>query len=87
MPKIITEIYLNTNLKIIRKFRQMVIVKIAAQGKIEAGFLHLFIFYKRSERRSLKERRSKTERRQDWIRVRKWSSVYLRDLKIAKFLK
>jgi hypothetical protein len=38
------------------------------------------------ERRSRKEQRSLFDRRAEWARVGKWSSVYIRDLKIAKFL-
>ncbi len=44
-------------------------------------------FYRGLERRSLKERRSKVERRDGWVMVSKWSSVFLWDLKISKFLK
>ena len=43
-------------------------------------------FYKGEERRSLQERRSNPEKRTNWIRVSKWSSVHLTDLKIAKYL-
>ena len=43
-------------------------------------------FYRRSERRGRKERRSHRERRAGWVRMSKWSSVFLEDLKIAKFL-
>ena len=50
-------------------------------------FTPAHLFYKGSERRKLKERRLQTERRQGWVRVGKWASVFLRDLKIAKFLK
>ena len=39
------------------------------------------------DRRNGAERRSKAERRAGWVRVSKWSSVYLRDLRIAKFLR
>jgi hypothetical protein len=42
---------------------------------------------KEVEKRSGKERRSKFEPRQGWVRVDRWSSVYLEKLKIAKFLK
>ncbi|CAB5090682.1 hypothetical protein D3OALGA1CA_5866 [Olavius algarvensis associated proteobacterium Delta 3] len=38
------------------------------------------------KRRVLKERRGHPERRKGWVRVNKWASVYLPDLKIAKFL-
>ena len=44
-------------------------------------------FYRDEDRRGLKERRLQAERRDGWVRVRKWSSVFLWDLKIAKFLK
>ena len=39
------------------------------------------------ERRSMKERRSQPERRRNWIKLSKWSSANLRDLKIAKLLR
>jgi hypothetical protein len=49
--------------------------------------LHRF-FYKGPERRkALQDRRSKEERRDDWVRISKWSSVNLQDLKIYKYLK
>jgi hypothetical protein len=38
------------------------------------------------ERRSNQERRSQGERRAGWVRVTKWSSVYLKHLKISKYL-
>lgn len=44
-------------------------------------------FYKGSERRSFKDRRSLRERRDGWVRISKWSSVDLADLKIGKFLR
>ena len=47
--------------------------------------LHRF-FYKGSERRILQDRRSQEERRTGWVRVSKWSSVNLQDLKIAKYV-
>jgi hypothetical protein len=34
----------------------------------------------------LHNRRSQEERRDGWVRVSKWSSVYMRDLKIAKYV-
>ena len=40
--------------------------------------------YRGVERRDQK-RRSQGERRAGWVRVSKWSSVYLQDLKIGKF--
>ncbi len=49
--------------------------------------LHRF-FYKGPERRkTLQERRSKEERRNGWVRIKKWASVNLHDLKISKYLK
>jgi hypothetical protein len=42
--------------------------------------------YKDSERRSVAERRSRAERREGWVKVSKWSSVCLGDLKLAKLL-
>jgi hypothetical protein len=45
-------------------------------------------FYKGPERRKvLQDRRSQEERRDGWVRIQKWSSVNLQDLKIYKFLK
>ena len=43
-------------------------------------------FYKGPERRCADDRRTQTERRDGWVRSSKWSSVYLADLKISKFL-
>ena len=43
-------------------------------------------FYKGPERRVLQVRRSQEERRNGWVRINKWSSAHLPDLKIAKFL-
>jgi hypothetical protein len=42
--------------------------------------------YRGVERRDQK-RRSQGERRAGWVRVSKWSSVYLQGLKIGKYLK
>jgi hypothetical protein len=48
--------------------------------------LHRF-FHKGSERRkALQDRRVQEERRDGWVRISKWSSVYLDDLKISKYL-
>jgi hypothetical protein len=48
--------------------------------------LHRF-FYKGSERRkALHDRRLQEERRVGWIRISRWSSVDLHDLKISKYL-
>ena len=42
--------------------------------------------YKGPERRALRDRRSKIERRDGWVKIGKWSSVEMQDLKIAKYL-
>jgi hypothetical protein len=48
--------------------------------------LHRF-FQKGPERRkALSDRRVQEERRDGWIRISKWSSVNLQDLKISKYL-
>jgi len=48
--------------------------------------LHRF-FYKGHERRmSFHDRRAHEERRDGWVRISKWSSVNLHDLKISKYL-
>jgi hypothetical protein len=44
-------------------------------------------FFKGLERRGANDRRENEERRSGWIRVSKWSSAPLADLKIGKFLK
>ena len=44
-------------------------------------------FYRGNERRSWKERRLHVERRVGWVRMSKWCSVFLKDLKIARFLR
>jgi hypothetical protein len=45
-------------------------------------------FHKGPERRkTLHERRLQEERREGWVRINKWSSVNLHDLKISKYLK
>ena len=50
-------------------------------------FNHGHFFFGRAARKNLLEQRSQAERRDGWVRINKWSSVYLSDLKIAKFLK
>ena len=44
------------------------------------------LFYYGTERRCTDDRRSQAERRDGWVRLSKWSSVYLADLKISKYL-
>ena len=43
--------------------------------------------YKGPEKRSLDERRALAERREGWVKISKWSSVCLRDIKLGKFLR
>ena len=43
--------------------------------------------FKGSERRVLKDRRSQIERRDGWVKIGRWSSVKMQDLKIARYLK
>jgi hypothetical protein len=50
-------------------------------------FMHNHFFFRRPDKKDLKERRLQEERRDDWVRINKWASVYLWDLKIARFLK
>jgi hypothetical protein len=50
-------------------------------------FNHGHLFFRRAARKNLSEQRLQTERRAGWVRINKWASVYLSDLKIAKFLK
>jgi hypothetical protein len=42
--------------------------------------------YKGPERRGRHDRRSRLERRDGYVRIAKWSSVNMQDLKIAKYL-
>ena len=44
------------------------------------------IIFKQEERRVSPERRSTDERRHDWVRVTRWSSAFLNDLKISKYI-
>jgi hypothetical protein len=46
-----------------------------------------FFCKKNDRRKTLQDRRSKEERRDGWIRINKWSSMRLNDLKISKYLK
>jgi len=45
-----------------------------------------YFFYRGQDRRDLTNRRTKSERREAWVRVSKWSSVCLRDIKLSKYL-
>ena len=49
--------------------------------------LHRFFYNGPERRKARQDRRSRQERRDGWIRTNKWSSVYLDDLKISKYLK
>ena len=42
--------------------------------------------YNGMEKRIVAERRAKIERREGWVRISKWSSVCLGDIKLSKFL-
>ncbi len=56
-------------------------------GKNRRRFFSLHRFhYKGPERRARQDRRSQLERRDGYIRIDKWSSVNMQDLKIAKYL-
>jgi len=56
-------------------------------GKNRRRFLSLHRFhYQGPERRGRKDRRSQLERRDGYVRIDKWSSVNMQDLKIAKYL-
>jgi hypothetical protein len=49
--------------------------------------LHRLVFKGPERRYALEDRRSQEERRHGWVRINKWSSVNLRELKISKYLK
>jgi hypothetical protein len=56
-------------------------------GKDRRRFFSLSRFrYKGLERRVKKDRRSLLERRDGYVKIGKWSSVKLQDLKLAKYL-
>ena len=45
------------------------------------------LFYKGREKKiNVNDRRHQEERRCDWVRIGKWSSVKMQNLKIAKYL-
>ena len=57
-------------------------------GKDRRRLYQLKYFRKKGkERRGGNERRSMAEQRVGWVRVTKWGSAYLENLKIAKYLK
>ena len=45
------------------------------------------LFHKGPDRRMSQDRRTQEERRDGWVRISRWSSAYLPDLKIAKYLR
>lgn len=55
-------------------------------GKERRKFFSLNRFAYAGPDRRLLERRDRVERRDGWIRVTKWSSAPLKDLKISKYL-
>ena len=48
--------------------------------------LKRFLYKGRERREAINDRRSLEERRNGWVRIDRWSSVHLADLKIAKYL-
>jgi len=57
-------------------------------GKNRRRLLGLHRFhYKGPERRVQQDRRSRLERRDGYVRIDKWSSVNMQDLKISKYLR
>ena len=56
-------------------------------GKDRRRFFSLRRFrYKGSDRRIQQDRRSRLERRDGYVKIGKWSSVKMQDLKLAKYL-
>jgi hypothetical protein len=49
--------------------------------------VHRFFYRGPERRRTLQDRRLQEERRDGWVRINKWSSANLHDLKISKYLK
>ena len=49
--------------------------------------LHRYLYNGPDRRKNLNDRRSQGERRAGWVRIDRWSSAYLPDLKIAKYLR
>jgi len=54
-------------------------------GKDRRKFINFRRLHYRGIDKRMIHRRGTTERRNGWVRISKWSSVYLWDLKIAKF--
>ena len=53
-------------------------------GKDRRKFINFHRFFYRGLDKRTANRRFAAERRDGWVRISKWSSVYLWDLKIAK---
>jgi hypothetical protein len=49
--------------------------------------VHRFFYEGLERRKAMQDRRLQEERRDGWVRINKWSSVNLHDLKIYKYLK
>lgn len=48
--------------------------------------LHRFFYNGPERRKTLHDRRAREERRDGWVRISRWSSVKLNDLKISRYL-
>jgi len=57
-------------------------------GKDRRSIFSLHRFFRKGleRRKTLNDRRKREERRDGWIRISKWSSAKLQDLKISKYL-
>lgn len=44
------------------------------------------LFFRKQDRRQSQERRSDTEHRENWVRISRWSSVPVDQLKISKYI-
>jgi hypothetical protein len=49
--------------------------------------LHRFFYNGPERRKILHDRRAQAERRDGWVRITRWSSANLQDLKLSKYLK
>ncbi len=58
-------------------------------GKDRRRIIRVHRFFRKGpeRRKMLRDRRTQGERRTGWVRINKWSSVYVHDLKISRFLK
>ena len=56
-------------------------------GKDRRSFFNIHrLIYNGQERRANESRRLQGERRAGWVRINKWSSVNLQDLKISRYV-